>query len=199
MYDKYHNENSEQTKIFDVAIKLMEDVGYEGLSIRNICNKAGISIGKFYLYFQNKQDLLCHYYMYIENVLRKDLADKFVNMDLKSQIIEFYRAYMEYTASLGIEFVINYFNPHNEMMDIFNRTNFIMEMTDQFMEDALKKGYIFPKNKGIHQLSMEICMIIKGIIFTWSATHGAFSLSDMTVNILGAALDGILPGCNQIA
>ena len=180
MYDKYQNENSEQTKIFDVAMKLMEEVGYEGLSIRKICNKAGISTGKFYTYFQSKQDLLCHYYAKVENVLRKDLADKFTNMDLKSQIIEFYKTYMDYTASFGIEFVINYFNPHNEMMDIFSRTNFIMEMTDQFMEDALKKGYMFPENKGIHQLSMEICMIIKGIIFTWSATHGAFSLSDMT-------------------
>lgn len=28
------------------------------------------------------------------NVLRKELADKFVNMDLKSQIIEFYRTYI---------------------------------------------------------------------------------------------------------
>lgn len=36
MYDKYANELSEKDRIFNVAVKFLEKVGYEKLSIRKI-------------------------------------------------------------------------------------------------------------------------------------------------------------------
>ena len=54
MYDKYANEFNEKDRIFNVAVKFLEKVGYEKLSIRRICSEANISVGKFYTYFKNK-------------------------------------------------------------------------------------------------------------------------------------------------
>lgn len=45
---KYANELSEKDRIFNVAVKFLEKVGYEKLSIRKICVEADISVGKFY-------------------------------------------------------------------------------------------------------------------------------------------------------
>lgn len=196
MYDKYQNENSEQTRIFNVAISLMEEIGYEDLSIRQICNKAGISIGKFYTYFKTKQDLLSHYYEEEEKALRKEGSNKFDNMDVKDQIVEFYHWHLTYTASFGVEFVMNYFDPHNESMAVSTRNNYIMDTTDHFLENAILKGYKIPNGKTIHQLSMEFCMITKGVILTWSAEHGSFSLPDVAANLLRDSLNGLLSDNN---
>ena len=193
MFDRYQKENSEKMRIFHIALDIMEKVGYEALSIRSICNEAGISTGKFYTYFSSKQALLNHFYEEAEEALSAEGTSKFDGLPLKTQFLEFYRWYMNYIQSFGVEFVINFFNPTNELMDIFTNSNYIMSMMDSFIEKAIVDGYVLPEGKTIRQISREICMITKGFIFSWAASHGAFSLPDVTVDILSRTLDGLLP------
>lgn len=44
-------------KIFQAAKKILQKKGYEELSIKNICEEAGVSNGSFYHHFKTKDDL----------------------------------------------------------------------------------------------------------------------------------------------
>lgn len=46
-----------KNRIFDAAISEFADFGYEKANINKIAEKAGISVGSLYKYFENKQDL----------------------------------------------------------------------------------------------------------------------------------------------
>ena len=48
-------------KIFRAAKKILQKKGYEELSIKNICEEAGVSNGSFYHHFKTKDDLLSYY------------------------------------------------------------------------------------------------------------------------------------------
>ena len=48
-------------KIYDAAVSIMKKKGYEYLSVRNICQVAGISNGTFFYHFNTKEDLLSYY------------------------------------------------------------------------------------------------------------------------------------------
>ena len=48
-------------KIFQAAKKILRKSGYEKLSIKNICEEAGVSNGSFYHHFKTKDDLLSYY------------------------------------------------------------------------------------------------------------------------------------------
>ena len=48
-------------KIFQAAKKILQKNGYEKLSIKNICEEAGVSNGSFYHHFKTKDDLLSYY------------------------------------------------------------------------------------------------------------------------------------------
>lgn len=193
MYDRYEDSNSEKQRIFNVALQLMDKIGYEKLSIRQICTEAGISTGKFYTYFSSKQDLLNNFYDDVQLKISEEAILKFEDLELNEAIVEFYKWYADYTSSFGVEFVINYFNPRNSVMDIMTQSNFIMRTTDCYLERAIQSGYKLPEGKTIHQISQQICMIFKGIIFTWAASHGKFQLSDMVKDILSSSLVGLLP------
>ena len=136
---KYANELSEKDRIFNVAVKFLEKVGYEKLSIRKICVEADISVGKFYTYFKNKQELLSHFY----NIALKDFDQKLKSED---------------------------FNPNNYDFDPIT-------------------GEIFTDD----EISIDLCMIVKGIIFTWVAERGRFDLPAVTRDMYKRALVGILP------
>lgn len=194
MYDKYTEEVSEKDRIFNIAVGLLEKVGYENMSVRRICKDADISVGKFYTYFQNKQEILLYFYEQAEQKLNEKIQKKdFSQMTLQKKIVVFYTIYMEYISSFGVEFVMHYFDHQNSAMDIHHNNNFIMEVTDRFMMQAVQNGYQIPRGRGIHDLSIDICMIAKGVIFTWVAERGGFSLSEVTGDLLERTLAGILP------
>ena len=48
-------------KIFKAAKRILQKGGYEELSIKNICEEAGVSNGSFYHHFKTKDDLLSYY------------------------------------------------------------------------------------------------------------------------------------------
>lgn len=48
-------------KIFKAAKRILLKGGYEELSIKNICEEAGVSNGSFYHHFKTKDDLLSYY------------------------------------------------------------------------------------------------------------------------------------------
>ena len=54
---------SKETKerIFQAAKRILQKSGYEELSIKNICEEAGVSNGSFYHHFKTKDDLLSYY------------------------------------------------------------------------------------------------------------------------------------------
>lgn len=45
-------------RIFDSALTLMKAKGYQGATIRDICQKAGVAPSSFYSHFSSKSDLL---------------------------------------------------------------------------------------------------------------------------------------------
>ena len=52
-------------KIFKAAKRILQRSGYETLSIKNICEEAGVSNGSFYHHFKTKDDLLfLHEYIF---------------------------------------------------------------------------------------------------------------------------------------
>ena len=52
---------STKARIFDAAVALIKERGYEATSIPDICLKAEISTGAFYHHFRSKQDILVGY------------------------------------------------------------------------------------------------------------------------------------------
>ena len=54
---------SKETKarIFHAAKTILQKQGYDQLSIKNICDEAGVSNGSFFHHFKTKDDLLSYY------------------------------------------------------------------------------------------------------------------------------------------
>ena len=67
---------SKETKerIFKAAKEILKKDGYENLSIKKICEEAGVSNGSFYHHFKTKDDLLS-YYIEAQPTINPELLD----------------------------------------------------------------------------------------------------------------------------
>lgn len=96
--------------------------GYEQLSIKNICEEAGVSNGSFYHHFKTKDDLLS-YYIEEQPSMDPDLLDLPSSAaGTKEAIISVYLNYVHYCEELGVEFMANYYTPKNQSLNPLIRT-----------------------------------------------------------------------------
>lgn len=191
MRTKFYFANKEQQNVFDIAFTLMEDIGYEKLTIRKICEEANISIGKFYRLFNSKEDLLAFFYSDAEQAYKKECAETLNDLNIQEQLIKFYTWYANYASSYGLEFVTNFFSSQNPAMNTHIYNNEIINITDALIEKAVQNGFKIPDDKTIREISCDLCVIVKGAIFDWSARHGEFSLSQYTNDLLTRCIRGL--------
>ena len=107
-------------KIFQAAKRILQKKGYEELSIKNICEEAGVSNGSFYHHFRTKDDLLS-YYIEDQPTINPDLLELPGNADgVREGIIQVYLNYVKYCRELGVEFMSGYYDTKNQALKCGN-------------------------------------------------------------------------------
>ena len=160
-------------KIFQAAKHILQKHGYEALSIKNICEEAGVSNGSFYHHFKTKDDLLSYYIEEQPNI-NPDLLDVPQNADeVKSAIVYVYLNYVHYCQELGVEFMANYYTPKNQSLNPLIRTErpYPIVTVHNYIQKCIDAGIIKP-NQNIEDITTDIRMIVIGNVFEWCLKEG---------------------------
>lgn len=193
MYSKYESEEREKQRIYETALSLMDEVGYEKVTIRSLCSRAGISTGKFYYYFRSKEDMMSLFFDHAIEEFQEHINQQDFNaMDIKEQIVNYYVWYTEYTSSFGLDFVIHFYNNQNQAFNYESSNVAVVALTEEFFQKAVQNGYVVPDGKTINQIARDICVIVKGCIFNWCVQRGKFNLPEYTRDLLTRCVRGLL-------
>ncbi len=131
-----NNQTDRQTEILEVALELINTKGIQGLTIKNISKKIGISEPAIYRHFESKTDILL------------GVLSNFKEMAVMlSELMENYDA----TASEKISFLFS------KMLDLFSETPSMVSVI--FSEEIFKNNEIL-KSKiieivNLHALTIE--------------------------------------------
>lgn len=193
MKEKQPNEELMRRKIFDAAMEMLEEVGYDGVTIRALCAKLNISTGKFYYYFRSKNEIFSFYFEKATQEFQTHVRTKdWDSMDIKEQIVNYYTWYTEYTASFGLDFAIHFFSNENQAFNLANSYISVVALTEEFLQRAVQNGYVIPDNRTIRALALDLCVIVKGCIFNWCVQRGSFSLPEYTHDLLSRCVRGLM-------
>lgn len=185
---------SKETKdrIFRAAKTILRKKGYEGLSIKNICEEAGVSNGSFYHHFKTKDDLLS-YYIEEQPSINPDYLDLPSNAEeAKVTIIHVYLNYVHYCQELGLEFVSNYYTPKNQSLnpDIRTERPYPIVTVQNYLQKAMDAGVIQLKYP-LEQVTSDIRMIVIGNVFEWCLKDGKADFEGNMRRLLTTYLDGL--------
>ena len=160
-------------KIFQAAKRILQRNGYENLSIKNICEEAGVSNGSFYHHFKTKDDLLS-YYIEDQPSIDPDLLEMPQNaMDARNTIVEVYLNYVKYCRELGVEFIAGYYTPRNQALNPIIRTQrpYPIVTVQNYLQKAVDAGAI-ALTTPIEDVVTDIRMIVIGNVFEWALRNG---------------------------
>ena len=185
---------SKETKerIFQAAKRILQKSGYEELSIKNICEEAGVSNGSFYHHFKTKDDLLS-YYIEDQPSIDPDRLELPKNKeDAKETIIHVYLNYVKYCKELGVEFMAGYYTLHNQALNPTIRTErpYPIVTVQHYLERALEANAI-QLNLKIEEITTDIRMIVIGNVFEWAMRNGDADFEGNMRRSLSHYLDSI--------
>lgn len=186
---------SRETKerIFQAARRILQKSSYENLSIKNICEEAGVSNGSFYHHFKTKDDLLS-YYIEDQPSINPDLLDIPSNAEeTKTAIIHVYLNYVKYCKELGVEFMSGYYTPKNQSLNPAIRTErpYPIVTVHSYLEKAMIAKAL-PRTLNLDEITTDIRMIVIGNVFEWCLRNGDADFEGNMRRSLSHYLDGAL-------
>ncbi|MBQ8558722.1 MAG: TetR/AcrR family transcriptional regulator [Tyzzerella sp.] len=185
---------SKETKerIFQAAKRILQKNGYENLSIKNICEEAGVSNGSFYHHFKTKDDLLS-YYIEDQPSMNSDLLELPKNTEeAKDAIVGVYLNYVKYCEELGVDFIAGYYTPRNQALNPTIRTErpYPIVTVQNYLEKAVEANAI-RLNLSITEIVTDIRMLVIGNVFEWAMTNGQADFEGNIERSISHYLDGV--------
>lgn len=181
-----------KARIFRAAKHILQQKGYEELSIKNICEEAGVSNGSFYHHFKTKDDLLS-YYIEEQPSIDPDYLDLPANAEEAKQAIIFvYLNYVHYCQELGVAFMSNYYTPKNQSLNPLIRTErpYPIVTVHNYLQKAIDAGVIHFE-QDLESVTTDIRMIVIGNVFEWCLKHGKADFEGNMRRSLKTYLDGL--------
>ena len=188
-------QKSKETKerIFQAAKEILQKNGYENLSIKNICDVAGVSNGSFYHHFKSKDDLLS-YHVEEQPSIDPELLDiPSDKEDAKEAIVSVYLNYASYCDILGVDFIAGYYHTKNEALnpDIRTERPYPIVTVQKYLEKAVAANAIQLK-LSIEEVVTDIRMLVIGNAFEWALRNGEVDMKENIRRSISHYLDGVL-------
>lgn len=179
-------------KIFLAAKNILKKNGYESLSIKNICEEAGVSNGSFYHHFKTKDDLLSYYIEEQPSINPELLDTPSCLTDVKNAVIHVYLNYVKYCRELGVEFMANYYTPKNQSLNPLKRTarSYPIVTVREYLQQSMEAG-IIRSSLNLDDITTDIRMIVIGNVFEWCLKEGDTDFEGNMKRSLGTYLNGI--------
>ena len=181
------SEQHSKEKLINAAISLIRTQGAEAVTVRNVCETAGLSIGTFYHKFRDKDDLMMHF-------LRETSFDSFElktpHSDISGRITELYMHLINNYMNLGIDFMKRFYYTENKSLSAYMgevdgkfAPGTVMARSEAELNEAVAEGYLRP-DTDVHLLCADICTIVKGCVFEWCLSDNALDMESTLHRII---------------
>lgn len=166
-------------KILDVSMKLIEEYGFDNVTIDSIITRSSVSVGAFYHYFGSKNEILIEIFKeiddYYENVVNPNLKMK----NSHEQICQFFGYYADFVMGKGLVFIKQLYTTNNK---IFTQNERFMP---SLLHKLIKEGQV--RNEISNESSSEeirdfLLMFVRGVVFNWCLHDGNFDLRQAVSN-----------------
>jgi len=122
-------------RIYRCGVELIKKYGYDNITVKEIAEKANVSIGNYYHYFKSKYDLLVEIFKHGDEFFEAEvpkILDEY--NDCKDILVQYFLVYARLSINDGVEMAKNLYIPTNKMFLTHGRS------MQNMLIDILKKS-----------------------------------------------------------
>ena len=168
-------------KIFNTALNLIQEKGFDKVSVDDICAACGVSKGAFYHHFKSKLDIMSESESLINNML-ENIQIHESDGSIKEKLLILMGSILDVAEKSGVEVTrqLTVVTTGGHYIQQENRNTFAIhtrKLIQQILTEAVEKGELSPETN--KEASTEIIMtFLSGMIADWCIFNGAYSISE---------------------
>ena len=176
-------------KILNAALTLMQKQGIEQTTISEICKKAKVSVGSFYVYFKSKGDVLSSVYKSADLYFEETVAHEIEGLSDKEKILCFFRHYADYNYNTGLSFTTYlYFNSEHTLF--LDKSRYMHVLLEEILSDINDRQRLIT-DLSPQELADFFFLLARGIVADWCLNNGGYKLDEK----MSVYFDMVLKGC----
>ena len=180
-----------KTTIVQGYIDLGKEVGYSKITVTGLCKYLGISVGRFYHYFNSLDDLGHQVYYSLDesvNTWMKEYGPEFNELSAKERLIIFAGWFARHNVESGLEHTKKIYSGSNTSMTVRKEMTTHVEL---FVKDFWEEAKL-QNSCTLDELVRYIRVIMRGVMLDWAMHDGCYDAEDSMKNIISCAIDGVL-------
>ena len=178
-YSERRKEQAQKTDtaILNAALELMRKDGFDAVTVRDICTRAGITTGAFYHHFKSKEELFDKGFAPLDQFMGTELKEQ-ADEDPVSRLLFVLDRYAHFMENCGI-LAAQYYQRRLGNPDIasLDPTLYIYSVLEDCFAQAKEQGYWIPNNDPAWMADFCYCHF-RGVVVDWLLRKRAYSLRE---------------------
>lgn len=169
-------------KIFLSALALFAEKSYENITVQDICDRSGFSVGAFYHHFKSKDNLLDEGYRLFDMEIEKLWNEEHPDEPLE-KVIFLIKKQIESMEYMGSFASMQHFKNQlsNTEKYILNPERFFYQEILHAITEGIEQGILYGNPT---EITETILCLSRGIIYDWGLHDGSYSLSERSLHVL---------------
>lgn len=159
--------------IYRAAMSLVEKKGFNNITVKEVCEKAGVSVGSFYNYFNSKDDILYEIFNKADNYFQHTVGKKINGANAKEKIINFFMYYADYCKRDKFDQLKQIYNTSNVMF--IKKGRYMQEVLKKIVDEGIQSGEI-STDMSSDEVVRFLFIALRGVIFDWCLHDGTYDL-----------------------
>lgn len=180
--------------IFESALKLFKEKGYDNVFIEDITSGAGTSKGSFYTYFKSKDEVFIEYYKNIDNLYEKFYLEIKEKLSPQEKLVYVLTEGIKHLEKLGAEVLtivlLNQLSQKDNAPFVVNEERTINRIVKEIIEEG-QEANIFLSDMTSNELTFLVLQYYKGIFLDWCLLKGGFNFLSVGENGLRCLINGM--------
>jgi len=167
--EKRQERNRElKQRLTAVCFELLKQYDMEELTIREICEHAGITTGMFYRNFQSKYDLACFCVIEVTQAGLDEMHAELVDLPLEEQLCQLFVRVTEYSTVLGKSGNLVVFKSSDPVRNSEECRRTVNDAAEEYILAAMAKGRKLSRGRTPRQIIFDLFTVLNGILTDWN-------------------------------
>lgn len=181
--------------VFETAIELIKEKGYDDVTVSEICEKAGVAKGTFYVHYKSKEDIIKEsYYSDMSQFVLKqyqNLISQDKNMSIKSKIEKFIISEFMFANHVGYAmtcraYVTNLTECISGSSKHFERRDFTKDLKSLIIDGINQKT--FETEQTGEEIFLYLESFVRGLMASWCFSNAEFDIVKKGEKYIGEIL-----------
>lgn len=166
---------STKRQIFEAALRLLDNMPFEKITVRDIVKEANVSVGSFYHAYNSKLSVFYETYLIADQYFEDVVHPRLVHDTVQQRILYFFEEYAVYSSEVTSQALTKIL--YNSNNSCFHRKSDygMMPILEELIQQAQNEG-VFCSDPCAREIAEFFMVCIRGLVYDWCICDCSFDL-----------------------